>query len=183
MSVKGSQVPADGFRVKIRMTGIAVSGVKQISGHNQNVFFLHQRLNRQPGAEAAVDVSGNEQFHATRVMEADGLSGWGGNRPGVDSVPQFSRTFECDHAPGRQCHFLVGCRISALSGFFFIDTEFAESADHDIFTTFDGGFDDFQKFLHHLIGGVSGEVQSCLNLFGDNRFGQGHMRSLLKKHV
>lgn len=70
----------------------------------------------------------------------------------IDLIPQLPRTLKRHHPSRSQHHKLLCRRIPPSPLVFFLDAEFPETADQDILSRCEFGFDDVDNGLNYLSG-------------------------------
>jgi hypothetical protein len=115
---------------------------------------------------------------------AAGRNAWndGGFRLGsgfINALPQDAGGLKHHYFPGPEDKIFFGLGVAASPGIFAPDTEFAETADQDIFILGQGIFDDIQNTFHGVACFQLTEPDVEINIVNNLFFGQGHGQNSL----
>jgi hypothetical protein len=95
----------------------------------------------------------------------------------INALPQDAGGLKHHHFPGPEDKILFGLGVAASPGIFTADTEFAETADQDIFILCQGIFDNIQNAFHGVARFQLTEPDVEINIVNNLFFGQGHGRN------
>jgi hypothetical protein len=96
----------------------------------------------------------------------------------VKPIAQFAGPLERHHSPGFEHQIVPRRRVPAFSGFFLLDTEFAETGYQYVVTGCQPGFNNFQKGFGEVHGLFLGDAELVADSFSDDLFRQCHAGSV-----